>query len=1098
MAQESKKLYGIPVLKSFVKSKQIHRFINKSGKLQFKNYHKIKKFVHENEDLGFSAGELYALNLLNQLYLDIIEYYEENNFSDCFDELKNQIKNSISKKDLEFLENELFKRYNLKKGRIENSSQLFSELILIWLDNNNESLHKYSKIFDYTEINSEHHFEKLMDEVDIFFSEHKEVKKGLNLLQFLNLPARLFPDSLQKQLEFIKDNWSEYLGDISEKLLRSEDYLKEEEKRFSPAGVNELEVPVFREEEPERFTRDEDWMPNLVLIAKNIHVWLEQLSRKYERWIRYFDDIPDEELKLLAKRGFTGIWFIGLWERSPISRKIKHLTGNVGAEASAYSVINYQPAAELGGWESLHKLKSRAKNYGIRLGVDMVPNHTGLDSDWIVEHPDWFLSVNEPPFPGYSFNGPNLSDREEIEVYLEDHYYDSSDAAVVFKLYHRLRDKVYYIYHGNDGTGLPWNDTAQLDYLNPEVREAVKNMILEIAHNFSIIRFDAAMTLAKRHIRRLWYPQPGEGGDIPSRSNFGMSRKKFNKIMPNEFWREVVDKVESEAPDTLLLAEAFWMMEGYFVRTLGMHRVYNSAFMNMLENEKNRNFKQLIFDVLQFNPGILKRFVNFMSNPDEETAIDQFGADDKYFGTCVLMSTLPGLPMFAHGQVEGLSEKYGMDFLKPRLAEKENQYLIHRHEKEISPLLRKRYQFSGVEKFFIFNFKTESGTVNDDVISYANNSAGEKSLVVFNNKFSDTDGFLKLGINYNRRKDDKSFFQDKFSISEILELNNENTAWITFIDKTTGNEYLRSVSELNNVGLRLELQAFQYHVFIDFKQISDGESRIWKKLFDHFGYGGVDSWDKEYRKIQLGPILEPGKAIINKGVLKTLYRIRQDETTTAEFVDEFKFRLHELDEAIIEFAEMPKPIKIAPHVKKSFSEFFKIPKFSFESEKKDYLLFIWIFISSINRLSQKIQGLNDFYEKYGINFLIEDFLQKEFSRYASKLQNMIDFFLHNLEISEHKYKNFTEFFKELLQKNSVSDLINVHTWKETYWFDKDLMEYLFNLSWYFYYKNYRTRFTEKLEKNIAQNFSLIEDSEYKYDKLINLLPGKTNGKKQKK
>ena len=1098
MAQESKKLYGIPVLNSFVKSKQLQPFINKSGKLQFNNYHKITKFVHENEDLEFSAGELYALNLLNKLYLDIIEYYQENIYSDCFAELENQIEKSISKKNLRFLKKELFKKYNLKKGRIKNSSQLFSELILIWLDNNNESLHKYSKIFDYTEINSEQHFEKLMDDVDIFFSEHKEVKKGFNLLQFLNLPARLFPDSLQKQLEFIKDNWSEYLGDISEQLLRSEDYLKEEEKRFSPAGVNELEAPVFSEEEPERFTRDEHWMPNLVLIAKNIHVWLEQLSRKYERWIRYFDDIPEEELKLLAKRGFTGIWFIGLWERSPISRKIKHLTGNVGAEASAYSVINYQPASELGGWESLHKLKSRAQNYGIRLGVDMVPNHTGLDSDWIVEHPDWFLSVNEPPFPGYSFNGPNLSDRKEIEVYLEDHYYDSSDAAVVFKLYHRLRDKVYYIYHGNDGTGLPWNDTAQLDYLNPEVREAVENKILEIAHNFSIIRFDAAMTLAKRHIRRLWYPQPGEGGDIPSRSNFGMSRKKFNKIMPNEFWREVVDKVESEAPDTLLLAEAFWMMEGYFVRTLGMHRVYNSAFMNMLKNEKNRNFKQLIFDVLQFNPGILKRFVNFMSNPDEETAIDQFGADDKYFGTCVVMSTMPGLPMFAHGQVEGFSEKYGMDFLKPRLSEKENQYLIHRHEKEIFPLLRKRYQFSGVEKFFIFNFKTESGTVNDDVISYANNSAGENSLVVFNNKFSDTDGFLDLGINYNRRKDNKSFFQDKFGISEILELNNEDTAWIMFIDKTTGKEYLRSVSELNNVGLRLQLQAFQYHVFIDFKQISDGESRIWKKLFDHFGYSGVDSWDKEYRKIQLGPILEPGKAIINKGVLKTLYRIRQDETTPAEFVDEFKFRLHELDEAIIEFAEMPKPIKIAPHVKKSFSEFFKIPKFSFESEKKDYLLFIWIFISSINRLSQKIQGLNDFYEKYGINFLIEDFLQKEFSRYASKLQNMIDFFLHNLEISEHKYKNFTEFFKELLQKNSVRDLINVHTWKETYWFDKDLMEYLFNLSWYFYYKNYRTRFTEKLEKNIAQNFSLIEDSEYKYDKLINLLPGKNNGKKQKK
>ena len=33
------------------------------------------------------------------------------------------------------------------------------------------------------------------------------------------------------------------------------------------------------------------------------------------------------------------------------------------------------------------------------------------------------------------------------------------------------------------------------------------------------------------------------------------------------------------------------MMEGYFVRTLGMHRVYNSAFMNMLRDEENAKYR---------------------------------------------------------------------------------------------------------------------------------------------------------------------------------------------------------------------------------------------------------------------------------------------------------------------------------------------------------------------------------------------------------------------------------------------------------------------------------------------------------------------------
>ena len=119
----------------------------------------------------------------------------------------------------------------------------------------------------------------------------------------------------------------------------------------------------------------------------------------------------------------------------------------------------------------------------------------------------------------------------------------------------------------------------------------------------------------------------------------------------------MVDRVAAEAPDTLLLAEAFWLMEGYFVRTLGMHRVYNSAFMNMLRDEDNAKYRRSIKNTLEFDPEVLKRFVNFMNNPDETTAVEQFGKGDKYFGVCVMMVTMPGLPMFGHGQIEGLRRK---------------------------------------------------------------------------------------------------------------------------------------------------------------------------------------------------------------------------------------------------------------------------------------------------------------------------------------------------------------------------------------------------------------------------------------------------------
>jgi hypothetical protein len=51
-----------------------------------------------------------------------------------------------------------------------------------------------------------------------------------------------------------------------------------------------------------------------------------------------------------------------------------------------------------------------------------------------------------------------------------------------------------------------------------------------------------------------------------------------------------------------------------------------------------------------------------MNNPDERTAVDQFGKGDKYFGICTMMATMPGLPMFGHGQIEGFAEKYGMEY----------------------------------------------------------------------------------------------------------------------------------------------------------------------------------------------------------------------------------------------------------------------------------------------------------------------------------------------------------------------------------------------------------------------------------------------------
>ncbi|HEY5982720.1 MAG TPA: alpha-amylase family glycosyl hydrolase [Anaerolineales bacterium] len=595
-------------------------------------------------------------------------------------------------------------------------------------------------------------------------------------------------------------------------------------------------VPDYRGEPVHgRYSDDRAWMPEVVLVAKNTYVWLDQLRRKFSRDISTLADIPDEELDQLAAMGLTGLWLIGIWERSPASRRLKQRMGQPDADASAYSIYDYTVAADLGGEQAMADLQKRAFKRGIRLSADMVPNHLGIDSRWVVEHPERFLSLDEPPFPGYTFTSENLSRDPRVEIYLEDHYYDHTGTAVVFKRVDAQTRAVQYIYHGNDGTSFAWNDTAQLDYSRPDVRAAVMQTILHVAHMFPIIRFDAAMTLAREHIQRLWFPLPGRLDGIPSRAKHGMTAAVFDAAVPGEFWREVVDRVAAEAPDTLLLAEAFWMMEGYFVRTLGMHRVYNSAFMHMLRDEENRKYRQLIKNTLKFDSEILKRHVNFMSNPDEETALEQFGRGDKYFGTCMVMATLPGLPMFGHGQLEGLRERYGMEYRKPRLDESADVEVVRRHEQEIFPLLRRRALFAGADQFHLFDFKARGGRVNENVFAFSNRRGAERALVLYNNKHSVARGWLRISASALNKSSGKL---GRRSLAAALEL--PRTGFVVFRDSITGLEYIRDCQDLWEDGLYVELAAYQHHAFLDWRIVS-GDN--WAALYRALKGAGIESVD---------------------------------------------------------------------------------------------------------------------------------------------------------------------------------------------------------------------------------------------------------------
>ena len=824
-----------------------------------------------------SAGSVFAAGLIDEIHHSIVAAYLAQYGAQIRDHLRDHLIRVIGPQALhatlasfshEFPSSDVYQGKTSVDAQLTSVSDGVSgldvaieDLLVLWLGNRNPACASLDDCIDESLLAAEAPYHQIATAIERFFADQPHFgPDDQALVDMLKTPARVFPTDLQAQLNHMRRHWGYLITPLLERMLRAHDLLSEE-RALHAAGPGESRVLTFSDDDRARFSPDKNWMPRVVLLAKHTLVWLDQLSTFYDRPIARLDEIPDRELDRIAARGFTGLWLIGLWERSAASRTIKRWSGNPDATASAYSVYNYEIAEHLGGWAALSRLRERLQDRGIRIASDMVPNHTGIDSQWIREHPDRFVSLPYSPFPNYSFSGVNLSGSDRVGVYLEDHYFDRSDAAVVFRRVDHETGDERYIYHGNDGTSTPWNDTAQLNYLSAEVREAVVQTILHVARNFPIIRFDAAMTLAKRHIQRLWFPEPGHGGAIPSRSEHGISAEEFDRHIPIEFWREVVDRVAAEVPETLLLAEAFWMMEGFFVRTLGMHRVYNSAFMHMIKNEENRKYRMTIKNTLAYDPEILQRFVNFMNNPDEETAIDQFGDGDKYFGVCTMMVTMPGLPMFGHGQIEGFTEKYGMEFVRAYRDEAPRRDLIERHEREVFPLMLRRALFAGATSFRLFDLFDGNGEIVEDVFAFANRYDGDHALVLFNNRWESTAGRLHTSVPYRVNRNVPLRTEH---LAQALGVPRSRNHFVIFREQRSDLWFIRNAAELCAHGLYVQLQGYECQVFLDLSIVQDNRFAHYARLADHLRGKGSPDLQRELRRLLLQPLHDAFNALFHR------------------------------------------------------------------------------------------------------------------------------------------------------------------------------------------------------------------------------------------
>ena len=157
---------------------------------------------------------------------------------------------------------------------------------------------------------------------------------------------------------------------------------------------------------------------------------------------------------------------------------------------------------------------------------------------------------------------------------------------------------------------------------------------------------------------------------------------------------------------------------------------------------------------------------------------------------------MPGAQMFGPGLIEVYTEKYGMEYTKAYKDEKPNQYLVDRHWHDIFPLMKKRYLFSGVENFLLYDL-WQDGHVNENVFAYSNGCGNERTLVFYNNKYDRAHGWIKQSDPFAVKTGNKDEIRlESRSISQGLLLNAEDDKFCIFQEHKSGLWFIRRSKEI--------------------------------------------------------------------------------------------------------------------------------------------------------------------------------------------------------------------------------------------------------------------------------------------------------------
>jgi hypothetical protein len=344
----------------------------------------------------------------------------------------------------------------------------------------------------------------------------------------------------------------------------------------------------------------------------NTWAWLYELGQALGREVT-LGCVPQEELQRLAAAGFDALWLMGVWQRSPAARQVALNDAGLQAEygralpdfgpadvvGSPYAIYRYEVDASLGGDTELADLRRRMQALGLRLILDFVPNHLAIDHPWVAEHPERLVQGDETRLresPGIYFRSPTGAPPPILA-------------------------------HGRDPNFSGWTDTVQLDLRRPETRQALGELLLDVARRSDGVRCDMAMLVTREVFLRTW------GGTMSPATA--------------EFWPEAIARVKAAHPEFLMLGEVYWDLE-YALQQQGFDYVYDKRLYDRLLGDNPVEIEAHLRAPLDYQ----RRLARFVENHDEPRAESHFGPQ-RHPAAALLALGLPGLRLVHEGQLQG-------------------------------------------------------------------------------------------------------------------------------------------------------------------------------------------------------------------------------------------------------------------------------------------------------------------------------------------------------------------------------------------------------------------------------------------------------------